>query len=86
MLGPPPSPPRSDRRVRFVQLTYTEGSSAVKKEVIGSSFDSWLLEERLYAELQATALERVLAGQKGLPHQTYIRMLLRGALKRQRSA
>jgi DNA-binding Xre family transcriptional regulator len=35
----------------------------VKKNNIGSSFDSWLREEGIYQEVTATAIKRVLARQ-----------------------
>jgi len=35
----------------------------MKKEKIGSSFDSWLREEGIYEEVSATAIKRVLARQ-----------------------
>ena len=35
----------------------------MKKNNVGSSFDSWLREEGLYEEVTATALKRVLARQ-----------------------
>jgi DNA-binding Xre family transcriptional regulator len=35
----------------------------MKKENIGSSFDSWLREEGIYQEVTATAIKRVLARQ-----------------------
>ena len=35
----------------------------MKKKNIGSSFDSWLREEGLYADVSATAIKRVVARQ-----------------------
>jgi antitoxin HicB len=35
----------------------------MKKRNIGSSFDSWLREERIYEEVSATAIKRVVARQ-----------------------
>ena len=35
----------------------------MKKQNIGSSFDSWLREEGVYQEITATAIKRVLARQ-----------------------
>jgi hypothetical protein len=39
------------------------GAGHMKKKNIGSSFDSWLREERIYEEVTATAIKRVLARQ-----------------------
>jgi antitoxin HicB len=35
----------------------------IRKEIVGSSFDSWLKEEGIYEEVTATAIKRVIAAQ-----------------------
>jgi phage-related protein len=40
-----------------------EGDGIMKKENIGSTFDSWLREEGLYEKVSATAIKRVVARQ-----------------------